>query len=60
VGPRAGLDDVEERIILPCQEFNPGLRRIFGPKIEEVKESWNKLNNKELHNLYFSPNIIVQ
>jgi hypothetical protein len=59
VGPRAGLDAVEKRIILPCHEFNPSLRRIFGPKIEEVKESWTKLNNKELHNLYFSQNIVV-
>jgi hypothetical protein len=59
VVPRAGLDAVEKIIILPCQEFNPCLRRIVGPKIEEVKESCTKLNNKELHNLYFSLNIIM-
>jgi hypothetical protein len=30
--------------------------RIFGPKREE-DESWRKLHNDELHNLYCSPNI---
>jgi hypothetical protein len=34
------------------------LRRIFGPKIDEVTGDWRKLHNEELHNLYFSPNII--
>jgi hypothetical protein len=34
------------------------LRRIFGPKRDEVTEGWKKLHNKELHNLYCSPNII--
>jgi hypothetical protein len=33
------------------------LRRIFGPKREEVKENGEKLHN-ELQNLYFSLNII--
>jgi hypothetical protein len=33
------------------------LRRIFGPKMEEDR-SWRKLHNDELHNLYFSPNIV--
>jgi hypothetical protein len=37
---------------------NRVLRRIFGPKREEVAEGWRKLHNKELHNLYASPNII--
>jgi hypothetical protein len=34
------------------------LRRIFGPKRNEVTESWRKLHNEKLHNLYPSPNII--
>jgi hypothetical protein len=34
------------------------LRRIFGPKRDEVTGDWRKLNNEELHNLYSSPNII--
>jgi hypothetical protein len=34
------------------------LRRIFGPKKEEVTEGWRKLHNEELHNLYSSPSII--
>jgi hypothetical protein len=34
------------------------LRRIFGPKRDEVTGDWGKLDNEELHNLYSSPNII--
>jgi hypothetical protein len=37
---------------------NRVLRRIFGPKRDEVKGGWRKLHNEELHNLYFSPSII--
>jgi hypothetical protein len=37
---------------------NMMLREIFGPKREEVTEDWRKLQNKGLHNLYPSPNII--
>jgi hypothetical protein len=33
------------------------LRRIFGPKRDEVTEEWRRLHNKELYALY-SPNII--
>jgi uncharacterized membrane protein len=36
---------------------NRVLRRIFGPK-KELIGSWRKLHNKELRNLYCSPNII--
>jgi hypothetical protein len=36
---------------------NRVLRRIFGPK-REVDESWRKLHNDELHNLYSSPHIV--
>jgi hypothetical protein len=34
------------------------LRRIFGPRRGEVTGDWKELHNEELHNLYFSPNII--
>jgi hypothetical protein len=34
------------------------LRRISGPKRNEVTGYWRKLHNEELHNLYSSPNII--
>jgi hypothetical protein len=34
------------------------LRRIFGPKRDEVTGKWRKLNNKELYDLYSSPSII--
>jgi hypothetical protein len=37
---------------------NRVLRRIFGPKKDEVTGNWRKLHNEELHNLYSSPNII--
>jgi hypothetical protein len=36
------------------------LRRIFGPKRDEVMGQWIKLHNGELHNLYSSPDIIRQ
>jgi hypothetical protein len=36
---------------------NRVLRRIFGPKREEVARGWRRLHNEELHNLYASPNI---
>jgi hypothetical protein len=37
---------------------NRVLRRIFGPKRDEVTGDWRKPRNGELHNLYSSPNII--
>jgi hypothetical protein len=37
---------------------NRMLRRIFGPKRDEVTGSWRKLYNEDLHNLYSSPIII--
>jgi hypothetical protein len=37
---------------------NRVLRRIFGPKRDEVTREWRRLHNKELHALYSSPNII--
>jgi hypothetical protein len=34
------------------------IRRIFGPKRDEVTGEWRKLHNKELHDFYSSPSII--
>jgi hypothetical protein len=34
------------------------LRRIFGPKRDEVRGCWRELHNEELHNLYSLPSII--
>jgi hypothetical protein len=39
---------------------NRVLRRIFGPKRDEVTGEWRKLRNEELHNLYSSPDNIRQ
>jgi hypothetical protein len=36
---------------------NRVLRRIFGPKRDEVTGEWRKLHNKELHDLYSLPSI---
>jgi hypothetical protein len=37
---------------------NRVLRRIFGPKVDEIIAYWRKLHNEELHNLYSSPDVI--
>jgi hypothetical protein len=37
---------------------NRVLRRIFGPKRDEITGGWRKLLNEELHDLYVSPSII--
>jgi hypothetical protein len=37
---------------------NRVLRRIFGPKRDEVTGEWRILHNKELHDLNSSPSII--
>jgi len=34
------------------------LRKIFGPKRDEVTREWRKLHNEELNDLYCSPNIV--
>jgi len=37
---------------------NMVLRRIFGPRKDEVTGEWRRLHNEELNDLYCSPNIV--
>jgi len=37
---------------------NMVLRRIFGPRRDEVRGEWWRLHNEELNDLYSSPNIV--
>jgi hypothetical protein len=37
---------------------NRVLRRLFGPKRDEVTGGWRKLHNEELHGFYCSPSIV--
>jgi hypothetical protein len=39
---------------------NRVLRRIFGPKRDEVTGEWRKLHSEELHILYSSPHQIKE
>jgi hypothetical protein len=34
------------------------LRRVFGPRRDEVTVDWRKLHNEELNDLYSLPNIV--
>jgi hypothetical protein len=43
----------------PLRVFeNRVLRRLFGPKRDEVTGEWRKLHNEELRDLYYSASII--
>jgi len=35
-----------------------GLRKIYGPRWEEMTQEWRTLRDEELYALYFSSNII--
>jgi hypothetical protein len=37
---------------------NRVLRRVFGPKRDEITGEWRKLHNEELNDLYSLPNIL--
>ena len=37
---------------------NMVMRRIFGPRRDEVTGNWRRLHNEELNDLYSSPNIV--
>ena len=37
---------------------NMVLRRIFGPRRDDVTREWRRLHNEELNGLYSSPNIV--
>jgi hypothetical protein len=48
------VSDIREEHKLGVFE-NRVLRRIFGPKRDEVVGGWRKLHKEELHDLYSSP-----
>jgi hypothetical protein len=59
MGVTLGLLTLREEYRLRVLE-NRVLRRIFGPKRDEVMGQWRKMHSGELHNLHSSPGIIRQ
>jgi hypothetical protein len=57
MGAKLGLPTLREEHRLRVFE-KWVLRRVFGPKRDEVTGDWRKPHNEELHNLYSLPNII--
>jgi hypothetical protein len=55
MGMKLGLSEHRLRVV-----ENRVLRRIFGPKRDEVTGEWRKLHNEELHISYSSSDIIRQ
>jgi hypothetical protein len=53
------LDSLITAIRKYKSDYQQLLKRIFGPQVVEVAESWRTLHNEELHNLYTSPNIVM-
>jgi hypothetical protein len=52
------VSDIREEHMSRLKVFeNRVLRRIFGPKRDEVIGAWRKLHNEELHNLYSFPGV---
>jgi hypothetical protein len=49
--------DIREECRLRVFE-NRVLRRIFGPRRDEVTGEWRKLHNEELNDLYSLPNVV--
>jgi hypothetical protein len=48
---------LREELMLRVFE-NRMLRRIFGPRRDEVTGEWRKLHNEEINDLFSSPNIV--
>ena len=46
------------KYIIRGYSYNYLLRRIFGPRRDEVTEEWKRLHNEELNDLYSSSNIV--
>jgi hypothetical protein len=56
MGVKVSLTQREEHRLMVSE--NRVLRRIFGPRREEVVGGWRRLHDEELHNLYASQHII--